>query len=168
MEDYVALSTKVEKVQGRDVGKLWHRRLGHLHHDASKIMQQITIGLPKGSLEQQDVCKGCTLGKYVKSTFHDRDNKENAILERVHSDVYGPFSMASTAKHKYYAIFIDDFSRKCWIFFVLKKDETFSKFIEFKALVEKEKGKKVKALRSDNGGEYVSNDFKEFCAKEGI
>ena len=40
-----------------------------------------------------------------------------------------------------------------------KKDETFSKFVEFKALVEKEIGKKVKDLRINNGGEYVSNGF---------
>lgn len=38
-----------------------------------------------------------------------------------------------------------------------KKDETFSKFVEFKAPIEKETSKKVKAHRSDNGGEYVSN-----------
>jgi transposase InsO family protein len=49
-----------------------------------------------------------------------------------------------------------------------KKDQTFSKFCEFKALVEKESGKKVKALRSDNGGEYISNEFKDFCSREGI
>jgi len=65
VEDCVALSSKAEKVQSRDVSELWHRRLGHLHHGALKIIQQITIGLPKGSLKQQDVCKGCTLGKYV-------------------------------------------------------------------------------------------------------
>ena len=49
-----------------------------------------------------------------------------------------------------------------------KKSETFSKFCEFKALVEKESGKQVKALRSDNGGEYISGKFKDFCSKEGI
>ena len=48
------------------------------------------------------------------------------------------------------------------------KDQTFSKFHEFKALVEKESGKKIKALRSDNGGEYFSQEFKEFYAVEGI
>ena len=46
-----------------------------------------------------------------------------------------------------------------------KKDKTFSKFCEFKSLVEKESGKKVKAVRSDNGGEYISNEFKDFCSK---
>ena len=49
-----------------------------------------------------------------------------------------------------------------------KKDQTFSKFCEFKSLLEKESRNKVKALRSDNGGEYISNKFKDFCSKEGI
>ena len=68
----------------------------------------------------------------------------------------------------YYVIFVDDFSRKCWIYFMQKKDQVFSKFCEFKALVEKETGKHVKDLRSDNGGEYISNEFKNFCSKERI
>eukprot|EP00253_Pinus_taeda_P006996 PITA_06996 len=51
---------------------------------------------------------------------------------------------------------------------IRKKRETYSKFCEFKALVEKESGKKVKALRSDNGGEYISGEFKDICSAEGI
>ena len=49
-----------------------------------------------------------------------------------------------------------------------KKDQTFSNFCDFKALVEKESGKQMKALGRDNGGEYISNEFKKFCNKEGI
>lgn len=49
-----------------------------------------------------------------------------------------------------------------------KKDQTFTNFYEFKALVEKESSKKVKSLRSDNDGEYVSNEFKKFYATKGI
>lgn len=45
-----------------------------------------------------------------------------------------------------------------------KKDQTFAKFCEFKALIKKDTRMKVKSLRSDNGGEYVSNDFKKNCA----
>jgi len=71
-------------------------------------------------------------------------------------------------KQRHYVIFIDDFSHKCWIYFLQKKDQTFSKFFEFKALVEKESGTKIMALRSDNGGEYVSQEFNDFCVVEGI
>eukprot|EP00253_Pinus_taeda_P022012 PITA_22012 len=71
VDDYAALSSKVELVQNQDVGELWHIRLGHLHHGALKIMQQISTGLPKGKLEQMDTCKGCTLGKYEKYSFQD-------------------------------------------------------------------------------------------------
>ena len=90
------------------------------------------------------------------------------ILERIYTDVCGPFSVASIEKHKYYVIFVDDYSRRCWIFFMQKKRKTFSKFCEFKALVEKESGNQVKALRSNNGGEYISGKLKDFCSKEGI
>ena len=59
-------------------------------------------------------------------------------------------------------------SRKCWIYFMQNKDQTFSKFCEFKALVEKDSGNKLKALWSDNGSEYISVEFKDFCSKGGI
>ena len=108
------------------------------------------------------------MGKYVNSTFHEKENRALRILKRVHTDVCVPFSVASTTKHRYYVIFVDEYSRRCWIFFMQKKSETFSQFCEFKELVEKELGKQVKALWSDNGGEYISNEFKEFCRKERI
>ena len=108
------------------------------------------------------------MGKFVKTTFHEKENCASVILERIHTDVCGPFSVASTTKHRYYVVFFDDFSHRFWIFFMQKKSETFSKFCEFKALVEKESGKRVKALRSDNGGEYISGEFKDFYRKEGI
>ena len=128
VEHCATLSTKVEKMQSRDVGEIWHRRLGDLHHGTLNIIQQITTCFHKGALEQQDVYKGCTLGKYKKSTFHDWDNKAHVVLERIQSDVCGLFSTTSIARYRYFFIFIDDFSWKCWIFFMRKKDDTFSKF----------------------------------------
>ena len=53
-----------------NVGELWHRRMGHLRHGALKILQQIATGFPAGGLDKSGVCKGCTLKKYAKSSFH--------------------------------------------------------------------------------------------------
>lgn len=69
VEACIALSSKAENGWSGDVGELWHRSMGHLHNGALKIMPQITTSLPKCTLDQHDVYKRCTLGKYVKSTF---------------------------------------------------------------------------------------------------
>jgi len=63
-----------------------------------------------------------------------------------------------------YVSFIDEFSRKTWIYFLKIKDEIFSKFKEFKALIEKHTEKKIKTFRSKNGGEIQHQDeFNELC-----
>ena len=70
----------------------------------------------------------------------------------------------------YYIIFIDDYSRRTWIYFLKQKEssEVLSKFKEFKALVENQLGQKIKTLRLDNGGESISDIFKNFCIIVGI
>jgi len=65
-------------------------------------------------------------------------------------------------------IFIDDYSRKTWIYFLKTKDEVFDRFSEFRALVENQSGRWIQVLRSDNGSEYTSNEFVEYCVVEGI
>ena len=55
-----------------------------------------------------------------------------------------------------------------WIYIIKHKDEVFQKFLEWKAVVEKSTGRQLKALRSDNGGEYLSSEFKNYLSKEGI
>ena len=104
---------KEEEMESRDEGELWHRRLGNLHHSALNILQQISTGIPKGTLAQLDQCKGCTMGKFVKTDFHEKDNHASVILERVHTDVFRPFSVASTTKHRYYVIFFHEYSHRC-------------------------------------------------------
>jgi hypothetical protein len=88
--------------------------------------------------------------------------------ELIHSDVFGPVPVPSLGKSVYYVSFIDDFSRNTWIYFLRKKFEVFDKFKEFKALVENQTEKKIKVLRTDNGGEFCGNEFEEFCKKCGI
>ena len=91
--------------------------------------------------------------------------RAKGILQLVHSDVFGPLSVPSLGKSMYYVSFIDDFSRKTWIYFLKKKFEVFDRFKEFKALVQNQIEKRIKALRIDNGGEFHGNEFEEFYKK---
>ena len=100
-------------------------------------------------------------GKNTKKTFPSSERKEKGILEIIHSNVCGPMSSISLSGYVYYVSFIDDFSRN--IYFLKRKDEVFSKFKEFKALIENHTEKKIKTFQSDNGGEFTSDEFKELC-----
>jgi len=77
----------------------------------------------------------------------------------VHSDVFGSVKVPSLGKSMYYVSFIDDFSRNTQIYFLKKKSEVFDRFKEFKALVENETEKKIKVLKTDNGGEFYNKEF---------
>ena len=70
----------------------------------------------------------------------------------------------------YYILFTDDFSRKTWIYFLKCKEseEILKRSKGFKTLIENLSGHKIKTLRSDNGGEYTSNLFKDYCKEAGI
>jgi hypothetical protein len=68
----------------------------------------------------------------------------------------------------YFVIFIDDFFRKVYVYFMRHKSETFAKFKLWKAEVENQTGKKVKCLRTDNVTEYTNDEFKDFCEQHGI
>ena len=86
----------------------------------------------------------------------------------VHTDVWGTSLVSSLWGSRFYVTFIDDFSRKVWVYFLKHKSDVFETFKKWKAEVESQSGLKVKCLRSDNGGEYEKLEFKAFCAAEGI
>ena len=130
----------------------------------------MVTGLPEFSTEQEDVCKGCALGKHTKTAFPSSDTRAVGVLDLIHSDICGPMSSRSLTGFEYYISFIDDYSRKTWIYFLRsKKSELVLRVFQgFKALVEKQTGRQIRILRSDNGGEYTSKDFDAFCRQEGI
>jgi hypothetical protein len=113
----------------------------------------MVIGVPKIQIQHKGVCKGCSLGKNVKGSFPRRENRSKEILDLIHSHGCGPMMVASLNGYLYYVLFIDDHSKKTWIYFHKNKDGVISKFQEFKARVEIPTGRKIKILRSDNGGE---------------
>jgi hypothetical protein len=68
----------------------------------------------------------------------------------------------------YFITFIDDYSRKAYVYFLRHKNEAFEKFQEFRNYVENQTGLRIKTLRSDRGGEYINGPFKDYLKKYGI
>ena len=131
--------------------------------------QEIVTGLPKFKMDDmQNVCEACQFGKQSRHAFPKERNASGRPLEVVHSDVWGPTRTTSLAGSNYYVSFIDDHTRKVWIYCMKAKSEVFQHFKHFKTLVEKETRMQIKCLRSDGGGEYFSNEFSKFLDEQGI
>ncbi|RDY05562.1 hypothetical protein CR513_10588, partial [Mucuna pruriens] len=98
-----------------------------------------------------ELCEDCLVGKQHKVSFHrpDSGRRRKHILDLVHSDVCST-SERSLGGAQYFVTFIDDHSRKLWVYPLKRKDEVLRAFKEFHASVERETGKKLKCLRSDN------------------
>jgi hypothetical protein len=108
--------------------ELWHRRLAHLNYIALPVLSKMVTSLPDMQVEHDGVCKGCALGKNAKGRFSSSDNRSKGILDIIHSDVCGQMMVPSLGNFLYYVIFIDDYSRKTWIYFLKVKYEVFTKF----------------------------------------
>ncbi|GJU84592.1 putative RNA-directed DNA polymerase [Tanacetum coccineum] len=155
-------------IDGRVNAALWHQRLGHMSEKGMKILAS-KGRIPDLKKAVVGFCEPCVLGKQKKVSFIKSGNtRKLQRLELVHTDVYGPTSVASIGGSHYYVTFIDDSSRKVWVYFLKNKFEVFNTFKKWKAAMENETNLRVKCLKSDNGGEYNSREFIEYCAENEI
>jgi hypothetical protein len=116
--------------------ELWHMIFSHLHYKALPSVIKMVMGLLEIYGKPDDVCKGCAQGKNMKHSFPNNDRRAKRVLEIMHLDVCGTMSTTSLRGYVYYVSFIDDYSRKTWIYLLKEKNEVFGKLKEFKALVE--------------------------------
>jgi transposase InsO family protein len=94
--------------------------------------------------------------------------RESNPLDLVHSDICGPMPHQSLGGASYFVTFIDDATRKVWAYPTRTKDLVFTIFKDWLTMVENQTDRKLKCLRSDNGGEYKSDEFVQFCQERGI
>ncbi|KRY14711.1 Retrovirus-related Pol polyprotein from transposon TNT 1-94 [Trichinella patagoniensis] len=153
----------------QDVPDLWHRRLGHLSRGSMKLLQDgQATGIPSDAITKTD-CVTCLKEKQCRLPFPKSATKRSEeVLELVHSDICGPMQVASVGGARYFLSFIDDFSRKSFVYFLKHENEALPKFKDFIAMVDRQTSKRVKCLRTDNGREYVNNMFAEFLVRKGI
>ena len=124
--------------------------------------------LPNLKSVKLDLCQHCLFGKQSKQKFKTGKHTSKGILDYIHSDVWGPSPTTSYGGSSYFVSFIDDFSRKVWVYMLKKKFDVFTIFKQFRALVENITGRTIKCLRTDNGGEFTSKEFDNYCKDVGI
>lgn len=126
-------------------------------------MKFLDIKVPSGIK-----CKVCIKGKQARLPFPNEGTRATQKMEIVHSDVFGPLKAKSIGGCKWFVTFIDDYTRKVFVYPMKQKSEVFKKFIDFKNFAERQSDCKLKILRSDNGTEYINKIFDDFCSNNGV
>ena len=99
------------------------------------------------------------MDKMTKTPFSGTMQQATDLLEITHTDVCGPMNIKARSRYHYFLIFTDDLSRYGYIYLMKHKSETFEKYKEFHSDVENHRNKKIKFLRSDHRGKYLSYEF---------
>ncbi|KAI3524132.1 hypothetical protein L1887_02784 [Cichorium endivia] len=129
----------IDSSSGIEKACLWHCRLGYINKKRIAQLQKDGV-LESFDLKSDDVCESCILGKMTKSPFKGSFERGEGLLDIIHTDVCGPFRSTTKDGTRFYVTFIDDYSRYG----------------------------KIKMLRFDRGGEYLSIEFLDYLKECGI
>jgi len=86
----------------------------------------------------------------------------------IHSDVWGPFPVATKGGSRYYVSFIYNHTRYCWVYLMKHRSEFFEIHAAFRAFIKTQHSDVIKCFRCDLGGEYTSNKFCQMLALDRI
>jgi hypothetical protein len=151
---------------------LWHHCLGHLHTNAVTCMADeglVTSMTISDREAPASPCMPCLEGKQTREVICKvTTTHAEHVLGCVHTDVCGPLPTPSHHSHQYFVTFIDDSSHYASISPLRHKSEVGKLLKAFISWAELETGQKVKALRSDGGGEYMANHIQQYLEERGI
>ncbi|GJS59677.1 retrotransposon protein, putative, ty1-copia subclass [Tanacetum coccineum] len=119
-------------------------------------------------IESLGKCVSCLSGKMARKPYSHQVERAKDLLGLIHTDVCGPFRIVSRQGASYFVTFTDDFSRYGYVYLLKHKHEVFETFKVFQKEVENQLGKTIKSLRSDRGGEYMSQEFLDHLKEHGI
>jgi hypothetical protein len=133
-EMHVANVAQISTIDG--ALELWHRRLSHLNVKGVHALQNMVSGMNLGNMPcptSSFVCERYMEGKQHRKPFpSDGGMHATKPLEILHLDVYGPMRSTSLGGARYFMRYIDNFSKKVWVYMLKSKGECLEKFKEFK------------------------------------
>ena len=144
---------------------LWHGRLGHVNYDSLKRLINLNH-MPTFQIDIKHKCKTCVKAKMTRLSFQTIE-RNTEPLDMIHSDIHDSKFAPRRGDDKYFITFFDDSTKYCYVYLLKSKDEALEKFILYKTEVENQLRGKIKLIRSDHGGEYVT-PVGEYCVQHGI
>lgn len=144
---------------------LWHRRLGHPNLRTLKSILN-SFSLPYSHSTEFHYYHSCLCTKSIRLPFTTISLKSHTPLELIYTNVWGPSPLESIDKHRYYVIFVDQFSKYTWLYPIKNKSDVLQAFSTFKSTVENFFQTTIKSVYSDDGGEFLT--VKQFLNYHGI
>ncbi|KMQ91985.1 gag-pol polyprotein [Lasius niger] len=148
--------------------ELWHRRLGHLGRTGMKLLRDKHAKGLRFESPLREPCVICCKGKQHRQPHPSVNKRTKQVLELLHMDLCGPMENTSLGGSRYFMTIVDDHSRKIFIYFLEKKSQALECFEDFKKEAENQMERKIKAIRTDNGKEFVNKEFSAFLRDSGI
>jgi hypothetical protein len=159
--------TVVASKDASDCVSLWHQRLGNMSKKGLKVLVD-RKSLPSLKFLNLNFCKYCVFGKQCRHKFKGGRHIRKSILDYINPDVWGPSPTVSLGGSSYFVTFINGYSGKVWVYLLKTKVDVFNTFKQFRALVEKSTDRSIKCLRTNNGSEFTSVEFENYCKEAGI
>ncbi|CAI7869406.1 unnamed protein product [Closterium sp. NIES-53] len=149
-----------------------HRRMGHASDQRINELldKNMAVGVKVSKGEKEKLkCGACVEGKSTRTSHPKHGTRQPyETLEIVAADICGPMRVASRHGSKYFITFTDLGTRHTWVTEIKEKSEALSSFIDWLAEAERQSGKELKVLRTDNGGEFLNTDFNSYLRTKGI
>src|SRR6202522_895751 len=140
-----------------------HRRLGHVTHERAKQLAEkgLVEGVELDADSKSTICESCEWAKGKrKAMAKSRERpRTSSIGDEVHSDLWGPAPVESIGHKRYYISFTDDHSRYSNVYFLYAKSEAYTAYQYYESWFKTQHDTRIKTLRSDRGGEYLTQDF---------
>ncbi|KAG5528833.1 hypothetical protein RHGRI_029481 [Rhododendron griersonianum] len=145
---------------------LSHSRLGHLSSERLKLLVQSGF---LGNISISDIfeCSGCKLAKMSALPFNKSTLFSTSPFQVVHTDLWGPSSIATKGGSVYYVSFVDDYSRYTWVYLLTHKSDFYQVYRTFHMMIQTQFSATIKILRCDLGGEYSLTEFIDFLPTHG-
>ncbi len=151
---------------------LWHQRVAHIcerHMRYTALPGVVRDFLIEKGPSNMKGCAICAFGKMQRYPYRVASpTRASRPLEYVHMDLMGPLEKLGLKKGKYLMVIVDDATSFVWTFPLHAKNDAEKRFLEWFTEQETQLGKTPKGIKSDRGGEFLSNIFRDWLAERGI